>query len=436
MTVRKSEAVQTVDLTGRALGLDPFRTYSRIRERGTLARGVVPGADAAWMVLGHDDVKAVLHDSRLVTNVAYVPGAAPSTHDDRVRRAGGVPQSYLKYMRGGVPGLEGSDHARIRGSVSGAFTPRRVAALRPRIERIAEALLDRLPDIAEDGVVDVLRHFAYPLPLTVICEMVGVPEGDRMRWREWSASLSTGAGGDALRHMADHIHDLIERRRFAPGDDLISQLLNVQESDPPALTDTEIVSLVIALLIAGHETTAHLISNGTLALLTHPDQLDLFRRHQALRSGAVHELLRLSSPVLGAFARYATEELTIAGTSVHKGEVVLPILAAANHDPRMFSHPEELDISRVAERKRETHLAFGHGRHYCLGAALAHLEGEVAFGILLRRFPNLTLAVGQQDLERVSVRGSWRLRTLPVRLGAEVARRAACERGSDNVTEP
>jgi cytochrome P450 len=286
----------SIDLTDPELLRDPFAVYSRIREEAPLTRGVIPGVPPVWLATRYDDVKLVMSDARFVNDVANVPGMDAPNVTEQIWLAIGIPAEYLVYLRAGMSDSDGADHTRLRKLVTRAFTAKRVAELRPRVEEITERLLDELPD---GDSVDLLAHFAYPLPIIVICELVGIPEADRPRWRAWSAALAKGMGpgmGDALRGMIDHVTELIELRRAAPAGDLLSDLVRAQDDD--RLTDIELVTLVLNLVVAGHETTAHLIANGTAALLTHPDQLDLLRGDPDLLPRAVQELMRWCGPAL------------------------------------------------------------------------------------------------------------------------------------------
>ncbi|GII89155.1 cytochrome P450 [Sphaerisporangium siamense] len=399
---------------------DPFVAYAAMRERAPLVRGVVfEGTPPIWLATRYEDVKTVLGDHRFVNNPASVPGMDVRSIRERMIEARGIPREYAPYLLDSVLDADGEDHIRLRRLVSRAFTARRVAELRPRVEEITEGLLDRLPGTAEDGVAELMEHFAYPLPITVICELVGIPEQERPRWRAWGkvlTDLKSDGVGAVLGDMIAYIHELIERRRAAPGGDLLTGLIRAHDEDGDRLGDIEMVTLVLTLVLAGHETTAHLIGNGTVALLTHPEQLALLRRDPALMPRAVHELLRWCGPVQATRLRYAAEDVEIGGMRVRKGEPVMALIAGGNHDPRAFGDPERLDITREPDGRKETHVGFGHGLHYCLGAALARQEGEVAFAALLRRFPGLSLAVDPDDLERQPVPGAWRLARLPLRI--------------------
>jgi cytochrome P450 len=408
----------TVNLVDEELLRDPCRGYARIRAQAPLARGVSPGMDPVWLVIRYDDVKEVLSDPRFVNNPANVPGIGLRNVTEQALRARGVPAAYLKYRLNQMLEFDGADHARLRGLVSQAFTVRRVAALRPRTEEITRRLLDRLPAAADAGVVDLMRHFASPFPDTLLCDLVGIPAADRARWRRWRTAIwprATKDGAQAWPEMIDYLRELIARRRAEPADDLISGLIRAHDEDGDRLSETEMITMILILGQTGHLTTVQLIGLGVLALLTHPAQLALLRDDPELMPRAVHELLRWCGPAPAPRARYATEDLHIGGMPVRKGEAVVPSLLAANYDPGAFPDPGRFDITRAPDGRRESHVAFGAGPHYCLGAALARQEAEVAFGALLRRYPGLTLAVDPGDLEREPA-GDRGLRALPVRL--------------------
>jgi cytochrome P450 len=417
-----SDTVDTVDMADEELMRDPYGGYSRIREQTPLTKAVMPGVEPVWIATRYEDVKMVLSDPRFVINAANVPGMqVPSLREQILRGVHGTPPEYVKYRVSQMGAFDGAELNRLRSVVSPEFTRRKIARLRPQIEQITENLLDLLPKLADDGVVDLMRHFAYPLPSTVLCELVGIPADDRARWHElymavWSATAPNKAEG--WRDLVAYIQALMDRRRGEPGDDLLSGLVRAQQADSTRISDTEIIALIVAVGLAGRQTTADLIGSGTVALLTHPDQLALLRENPELMPRAVHELLRFCTPTHVARMRYATEDLEIGGTLVRKGEAVRPVLVAGNYDPRKFDRPERLDITREPDGSFESHVAFSYGPHYCLGAALARLEGEVAFEALLRRFPALSLAADPQDLEYEMMPGQWRILTaLPVRPG-------------------
>ena len=412
----RSPAAGDVDLLAPDLLADPRERYGRLRERGPVLQGRYLDGSPAWFVTRHDDVRTVLGDPRFVNDPASVPGA----HDTRgnMMAALGVPPEYARYMTGTVLDTDPPTHTRLRRLVSRAFTVRRIAALRPRVEAITAALLD---DLARtDGVVDLLETFAYPLPITVICELVGIDEADRPQWREWGQAFVTMQPdriATAVRSMVDHIHDLIVRRRATPADDLLTALIRTHDDDGDHFSDAEMVAMVLTLVFAGHETTAHLIANGAVALLTHPDQLALLRADPGLWPAAVRELMRWCGPVQVLRLRYAAEDVELAGTTIRRGDAVQAVAVSANFDPRVHPDPQRLDVTRLIDAHGDGHLGFGHGAHYCLGAALARQEGEVALRGLLARFPRVALAVDPAQLPWMPRPGMRRLAALPVDLG-------------------
>jgi cytochrome P450 len=305
------------------------------------------------------------------------------------------------------------DHERLRRLVNKAFTARRVERLRPRITAITTELLDGMSTRPE---VDLLASFAFPLPITVICELLGVPAADRDDFRTWSATavsdtasleLSQAHAGALVRYFTA----LLAAKRHEPADDLLSALIAARD-DGDRLSENELVSMAFLLLVAGHETTVNLIASGTLALLLNPGELARLQADPSLLGGAVEELLRYVNPVNNATFRFAAEPVEIGGVRIRQGDLVLVALSSANRDPSRFGDPDRLDVGR----DNSGHLAFGHGIHYCLGAPLARLEAEIAFSHLLARFGSMRLAVPAGSLR-------WRpsslihgLESLPVRL--------------------
>ena len=309
------------------------------------------------------------------------------------------------------------DHTRLRALVSRAFTPRVVEVMRPDIQDIVNGLLDRVEGAR---VMDVIEDLAYPLPVRVICEMLGVPTSDQEVFKEWSTdiarSLDAGIlpadsdvvpkGRDARLALADYFRALITKRRKDPKPDLLSGLIAAEE-EGNKLSEAELVSTCMLLLIAGHETTVNLIGNGLLALLQHPDQFQMLRDNPALIQTGIEELLRFDGPVQRT-GRMTTAEVEIGGKLIPKDSVVVSVIGAANRDPKQFAEPDRLDVTR----KENRHIAFGFGIHFCLGAPLARLEGQVALGTLLRRMPKLTLASETPEWrESSTLRG---LKSLPV----------------------
>lgn len=307
------------------------------------------------------------------------------------------------------------DHRRLRNLVQKAFTPRMVANLEGRITTIAHQLLDKA---AQQKQVDLIQSFALPLPVAVISEMIGIPEPDRDRFVGWVAKFAVNPTPFNLLKAVPstmaffrYTRKLAAERRENPQDDLITALA-LAENEGDRFSEDELLGMVFLLVLAGHETTVNLIANGTLALLSNPDQLELLRNDFGLMETAVEELLRYDGPLHHTEMCFATEPLDFHGTTIPKGALLFPCLLAANRDPRAFDMPETLDITRSPNR----HLAFGHGIHYCLGAPLARLEAKIAFCSLLERFPNLQLAVPKQSLEYQSMVMVHRLKQLPVKL--------------------
>jgi cytochrome P450 len=389
---------------------DPLSVFARMREESPVTSVITPEGQRAWLITRYEDVRRALADPRL------------SKDWRKLRSPGFVPDPSVGFLMAHMLNADPPDHTRLRRLVQKAFTPGRVAGLRPRIEAITASLLDAMAaardaDTAGDGVVDLITEFAFPLPMTVICELLGIPDGDREEFKTWSqVILSSTATFDEYRAaggaMYGYFTRLLADKRAAPADDLLSALITARDSGD-SLDEPELLAMIFLLLVAGHETTVNLIATGTLALLTHPSEFSRLRADPSLLSGAVEELLRFANPLNHATDRYAPESLEVGGVTIPAGEPVLVVTSSANRDPARFPDPDRLDVGRDASG----HVAFGHGIHYCVGAPLARLEGEIAFGALLGRFPGLSLAVEPSQLR-------WRpsslihgLETLPVRLG-------------------
>ncbi|NKZ06701.1 cytochrome P450 family protein [Actinomadura latina] len=388
-------------LFSRAFSEDPYTVYAELRERGPVHPIDFPRGATAFLVVDHEHGRAALNDPRLSKDVAH----------------SAVPVNGEQFFGGTMLAMDPPDHTRLRGLMAKAFTAGRVEKLRPRVQEIADALLD---GIAARGGADLIEDLAVPLPVQVICELLGVPASDRARFRAWTAVLTVPAltaearasRRDAAREFNGYLSEAIAARRAAPEDDLISALITARDGDS-ALAEAELLAAIALLLIAGHETTVNLIGNGVLALLQAPGQLELLRTRPELLPSAIEELLRYDGPVERASQRIALVDMEIAGTPIPKGAWVHVSLGAADRDPAAFDDPDRLDVTRAPKR----HVAFGHGLHFCLGAPLARLEGQIAIGGLLARFPGLALAVPPADLRHHRtgsiVRG---LVTLPVRV--------------------
>ncbi|MGE5135416.1 MAG: cytochrome P450 [Gemmatimonadota bacterium] len=391
-------AVPEIDLSDPQVLRDPFTACGRIRERSPLARLVIPGMRAMWAVLRYESARAMLGDRRFaLTGGSYL---RPE-----------VPRDCEPYMRT-MQELEGAEHARLRRLVSPAFTARRAARFRPRIEPLVANLLADLPGHAAGGTADLVAHFARPLPVEVICELVGIPAADRPRWHEYGAAVAAGHGqrfAAAIPGIIDGAKAAVARRLAEPAGDLVSLLIRAHGQDD-RLTETELVTLIWHLVLAG-QTPVNLIANAVAVLLAHPGQLAMLRADPGLLPGAVEELTRWCGPQLLTIPRYAQEDVDLAGVLIRKGEPVTAAIAAANRDPRVFTDPDRLDLRRPAQALG--HLAYAHGPHFCLGAALARVQTQAALAALLRRFPDLALA---GEPQRAPDPGSWRLISLPVTL--------------------
>ena len=377
---------------------DPWPWYDEMRRQGPLRRVTMPDGVAGWLVTDHAQARALLDDRRLSKSVARARPLFPP----------GMAGSYATRLAEHMLNDDPPNHTRLRKLVTKAFTSRAVSRLRPQIEHIVDELLDGI-----DGETELIESFAFPLPIAVISELLGVPHEDRSRIRAWSKIFVAGVTGEPLaaaaRDQEQLLRDLIKAKRAVPTEDLLSDLVHVSD-EGDQLSEDELVAMAFLLLFAGHETTVHLLGNAVHALLTNPKQQELLRGDPSLMPGAVEEFLRVGSPIHIATLRFTTEPVTVDDVEIPAGEFVMVSLLAANADGARFDDPRELDVTRAAGG----HLAFGHGIHYGLGAPLARLEGEIAIGRLLARFPSLRLAVDPADLRRRTSTLVHGLRELPV----------------------
>jgi cytochrome P450 len=337
----------------------------------------------------------------------YAEAREALTHPDIIKGQGGdgphrdvVPAELAAAMDHHLLGADPPDHTRLRRLVSAAFTRRRIQDLEPRIRLIVDGLLDDVSVAGRRGAaVDLLAAFGYPVPITVLSVLLGIPADGRRDFQEWTRVAINGSAHPADSFLAAvtsliaYIRELIAQKRAIPADDLLSGLVAAR-ADGDRLSENELTSMVFLLLAAGFETTAHLICGGVQALLAHPDQLGLLRTEPDRLPAAVEELLRFNGPAQVAIPYRTAAPVRIGEVTIPAGEVVLPALLAADHDPRQFTAPDQLDITRAPA----SHLAFGHGIHHCLGAPLARLEARIALGALIDRFPKLRLAVPPEDL--------------------------------------
>ncbi|MFI9827637.1 cytochrome P450 [Streptomyces sp. NPDC051913] len=383
---------------GAAFRTDPHPVYARLRARGPVHRVRLPVPDAhheTWLIVGYEEARAALTDPRL-------------SKDGRRIGVTFLDEELIgRYLLVADP----PQHTRLRSLVSRAFTLRRVEELRPRIRQITDDLLDAM---LPQGRADLVEALAHPLPLTVICELLGVPEMDRTEFRkitsEAVAPTSAESEYDAFVRLAEYLTELIAAKTSAgPGGDLLGDLIRTTAEDGDRLSPEELRGMAFILLIAGHETTVNLITSAVYALLTHPDQLAALRADMSLLDGAVEETLRWEGPVENATFRFAAEPLEIGGTRMARGDAVMVGLTAADRDGARYPAPDRFDI----RRDTRGHLAFGHGIHYCLGAPLARVEARTAIRALLERAPELALDGPTGEwLPGMLMRG---MRSLPVR---------------------
>jgi cytochrome P450 len=382
---------------------DPYPVYAGLRERGPVHRVRIPEGAEAWLVVGYDAGRAVLSDPRLSKrweNAAAsftLPTVAAGPH-----------------MLGSDP----PDHGRLRRLVAREFTARRVEQLAPRIQQVTDELLDAML-ASPTGRADLVEALSLPLPMSVISELLGVPMLDRAGFHGWTTTIISdpdpGTRAAAAGSVIGYLDELLAAKRRQPGQDLMSALIRTADEDGDRLSADELRGTAWLLLVAGYETTVNLISNGFLALATHPDQRAALRAEPALMDNAVEEMLRYDGPVETPTFRFATEPIEIGETVIPRGELVLVALADADRDPARFPDPGRFDIRRAAQG----HLAFGHGIHYCLGASLARLETRIAIGTLLRRCPGLVLDARPAELmwrHGMLMRGP---RKLPIRFTPE-----------------
>jgi cytochrome P450 len=382
---------------------DPYPVYRRLREEDPVHRSPL----GLWILSRHADIEPVLRDPRFssdLRNAASFPLAAPADIEERLERRSKV-----------MLFTDPPDHTRLRALVNKAFTPRTVERLRPRAHEIVDRLIS---DVEDGGAMDLIADLAYPLPVIVIAEMLGVPPEDRDVFRQWSTDLARSLDPmlppeviDKIEGSADafdaYFRPLFAERRAHPTDDLLSALVAAEEAGD-RLSEEELLATCILLLVAGHETTMNLIGNGMLALLRHPDQLERLRADPSLVPNAIEEMLRYDGTVQMT-GRTATADTEIGGETIRKGEISILLVGSANRDPGRYDEPERLDVTRTNIR----HLAFGAGAHYCLGAPLARVEAQIAFTELLRRLPpTLRLATEQPEWrDNILLRG---LKALPL----------------------
>lgn len=383
-------APRKYDLYSQATKNDPHSVFAAMRrDDPVFCQAGLDGETMIWFLTRFEDVQAMLQN------------AATFVRDPRnAHPEGAIPtMSGLEALLGNhMLNKDGSEHQRLRNLIGQAFTPARVKNLRPRVQQIADELIAR---VQADGQMDFVADYAYQLPTIVIAELLGIPSEDREHFKAWSSAVISPAftdeqqakAGQLLTEFIAYLRELFTKRRSTPRDDLVTALLQAEESGE-RLSEEELFSTMVLLIVAGHETTVNLIGNALLSLLRQPETLQTLKDHPGQMGAALEEFLRFESPVERALARWAATDTVIHGHQIRKGDIVMGIIGAANRDPERFTNPGQLEITRESQR----HLAFGHGLHYCIGAPLARLEGEIALNTVLQRLPNIRLEMDASEL--------------------------------------
>jgi cytochrome P450 len=403
------------DLASPVFKMDPYPAFAGLRLYDPVHLLSSAAGQSTWLLTRYADVDLVLRDERFMKD-----------QDKLLAREGLAHQapSFADLFGMGMSNFDPPDHTRLRLLVNPSFTPRQIDLWRARIQQIADDLID---GIESKGQMDLIEEFAFPLPLAVILQMLGVPAADGPQLHEWTRvivdalddPMAFQQAAPQLEAYHSYLFELVESKQQAPCDDLMSKWLQVNE-DGDALSARELVVMVFLLIMAGYQTTGTLISNGMLALLTHPEQMALLKAHPELIKTAIEELLRYRSPLMLSTFSWAREDVALQGKLIRRGDLVLVSLAAANHDEEMFAQPDTLDITRP----ENPHLAFSKGAHYCLGAPLARVEGQVAIATLLRRLPDLHLQVDPDLLEWRTGAMVLGMNHLPVTFAASNATRS------------
>lgn len=386
----------------------PYAAYARLREDGGVHRAVKPGGGQVWVISRHTDVKALLADPRMSIQ------ARNSRHG---YQGFGLPPALDEHLMN----VDDQAHARLRRLVASAFTPRRIDAQRDCIQTATDQLIDA---IRPSGRADLVADLAAPIPVAVICDLLGIPQADGAAFQSYTRSLMTpnDPNRPSTRELVGGMHasllNLIARKRSEPADDLLTAMITARDGEDQ-LTENELTSLAFLILWAGFETTVHLIANGIATLLTEPHLADIVRAepdpHTTRMAALVEELLRRDGPMLTAIRRFPLEDLHLGETTIPAGDTVLLAIASANHDPQQLTNPDEIDLDRPGNG----HLGFGHGPHYCLGAPLARMEVRTALWTAIHRLPDLALAIPEQDLPWKPDHRQHALTALPVTFTAQ-----------------
>jgi cytochrome P450 len=413
-------ATKSTEIFSPAFYENPYPSFDYLREHEPVARVINPSGHPMVLLTRYDDVLATLKDSRFSKHPLGRAGIEDMLPLPTVLKPMIMPllkpilSRTFGPMSNNMLDLDDPDHARMKNLVHKAFTPRLIGAMQARIEELVDGLLDKAQ---AKGEMEFIADFAFPLPITVIAEILGVPAQDHQKFRLWSSTIIQFSSSvnlvkalSVVTSLNSYLRRLVKEKRANPQDDLLSVLVQVEEAGD-MLSEDELLAMAVILIIAGHETTVNLLGNGLLALLQNPEQLAMLHQNPSLIKTAVEEFLRYDCPVIMATERYAKEELTIGGVTIQQDDLVIAGLGAANRDPEQFANPDTLDICREPNR----HLAFGQGIHYCLGAPLARMEAHYAFTALLERLPNIRLAVPVDNLEWVQSMFIRGLKAMPLK---------------------
>ncbi len=381
------------DLFSPQFKANPFPTFAHLRDHAPIYGHQAPNGSMIWYITRHEDVLAVLRDD------AHFCKDSRNTREPEVAGSASRKTAMHRLINENMLFSDPADHTRLRALVSQAFTPQRIMRQRDYIIYTANQLIDQFQEREE---IDLIAAFALPLPVYVICRLLGIPEEDREEVALWSQAiispgsrnLNFSARKRQVQLLIRYLHEMFSRRSSAPQDDLISALVHAEESGD-RLSEDELSSMVVLLLVTGHETTVNLIGNGALALLQHPRQRAQLRRSPLLWDSAIEEILRYDGPVETSTSRWARQDIVFKGHQIRRGDQVRVVLASANRDQSQFVEPDQFRIDRAPNK----HLAFGYGIHYCLGAPLARLEGKIALRILFERLEDLRLAVPEEELQ-------------------------------------
>jgi cytochrome P450 len=402
-----------------------FPVYAAMRKQGPVTSVTLSAGNSVWFVTRYADVVAMLKDderfandpSNALSEDEYALLFQQATEHLTPEQQEMSTQTDV-ILRRNLLAVDPPDHSRLRRLVAIPFTPKYIEGLRTRVQELADRLLDTVQARADETgrrEMELISDFAYPLPLTVISEMLGIPLADRDKFREWSQAAVSFTPADRanpavtakLIEFIAYMRRLVADKRSNPGDDLLSGLV-LAEAGGDKLSENELLSMIFLLIVAGHETTVNLIGNGTLALFEYPEQRARLHENPTLMKSAIEEMLRYYGPVETSLTRWVRQHTELGGQNLRRGEQILALLASANHDDVQFSNPDEFDIAREPNR----HVAFGTGIHSCLGATLARLEGQIAFATLLSRMPDLALAIPRHEVrwrDATFLRGLTRL---------------------------